>query len=147
VARPPRLLVAAAVAVLLIAAGAGGYLLAPRGDANAVDVSTILSEPGARLVHFGGTAQGNLAIAYQPGLPDVYVLGSALQQPPSGKTYELWMFRGNTPVSGGCFVPNDGQLLEHVDADLSGTDSMAVTVEPNDCPSGPSTQPILSAQL
>jgi hypothetical protein len=147
VARLPSLLVAAAAAVLVMAAGAAGYLIAPRSDANALAVNTILSEPGARLVHFGGAGEGNLAIAYQPGRQDVYVLGSALQQPPSGKTYELWMFRGETPVSGGCFVPSDGELLEHVEADLSGTDSMAVTVEPNDCPPAPSTQPIFSAPL
>jgi anti-sigma-K factor RskA len=146
VARLPRLLVAAAAAVLVIAAGSAGYLIAPRGDANAIALSRILEE-GGRVVPLGGTAPGNLQIAYKPGSREVFLVGSGLDTPADGKTLELWLFRGKTPVSGGCFVPRDGQLLEYVQADLSGADSMAVTVEPSSCPSAPSTQPILSAPL
>jgi hypothetical protein len=86
-------------------------------------------------------------VYYAPGHQDVFVVGSGLDQPPTGRAYELWMFRGQTPVSAGCFVPENGDVLHEVNADLSGANAMAVTVESNACPSAPTSQPVMSASI
>ena len=39
--------------------------------------------------------------------------------------------------------PHDGAIVVFVNADLTGTDQMAVTVEPESCPSAPTTTPVL----
>jgi anti-sigma-K factor RskA len=146
VARMPRLIVAAAAAVLVVAAGAAGYLIAPRGDVTATRLAEILKEPDARFVPLTGAANGSLAIAFRPGSRDVFLLGSGLDTPAEGKTYELWLIQGGKPVAGGCFVPHDGSLLNSVEADISGTQQMAVTVEPM-CGTAPTTKPVFSVTL
>ena len=146
--RLPKLAAALVAAVVVLSAGIAGYLIAPRGDSViAADIKGIIESPDGRLVHLEGADAGILTLVYRPGERDVYLLGSDLPTPPSGKTLELWMFRGKTPISGGCFAPEDGSLVEHVEADLSGADQMAVTVEPTSCPSAPTSEPILSAPL
>ncbi len=58
------------------------------------------------------------------------------------------MIRGDQVVRGVCLTPtDDGSLATFVDADLGSTSAMAVTVEPSSCPSKPSTDPILTADL
>jgi hypothetical protein len=70
-------------------------------------------------------------------------VGSSLPEPGSDKVYEIWMLQGSTAVSGGCVRPHDGSIVAFVDADLADTDQMAVTVEPDSCPSQPTSAPIL----
>lgn len=76
------------------------------------------------------------------------MVGSDLPPPGPGRVLEVWMIRGNEVVRGVCLTPlDDGSLATFVDADLGSTSSMAVTVEPDTCPSNPSTDPILTADL
>ncbi len=101
----------------------------------------------ARVVTFQG-ATGNLAVAYRPGRTGAYVFGSNLQAPPSDRVYEVWMFQDGTPVRGACFRPEPGGAsLTYLDANLETSQQMAVTVESPSCPSAPTTQPILTADL
>jgi anti-sigma-K factor RskA len=134
-----RPLVAVAAAVVLFAAGIGVGALVSGG-------SGVPSQ--ARVVAFEGEGAGTLSVAYRPGRSGLYLLGSGLDAPPSGHVYEVWTFRGATPVPTTCFVPEaDGSVFRFVDARLGTADSMAVTVEPSSCPAAPTTSPILSAQL
>jgi hypothetical protein len=121
--------VAAAIAVLL------AIVLATRGPA-----------VPDRFVPFQG-ASGELAMAYTPGEPGVYVWGNRLPDPGTGKVYELWMFQGGTPIRGACLTPADGSLATFVDTDLGSSESMAVTVESEACPSAPTTEPVYTARL
>jgi hypothetical protein len=58
------------------------------------------------------------------------------------------MIRGDQVLRGVCLTPaEDGSLATFVDADLGSASAMAVTVEPSSCPSKPSTDPILTADL
>lgn len=127
-------LVAAAAALVLVVAG-----LALFGPARSTDVQASTNQ---RVVGFTGDA-GELAMAYEPGKPGALFLGSDFADPGSDKVYAIWMLQGSTPVSGGCVRPQDGSIVAFVDADLTGTDQMAVTVEPESCPSAPTTTPIL----
>jgi Anti-sigma-K factor rskA len=99
-----------------------------------------------RFVPFQG-ASGELAMAYTPGEPGVYVWGDGLPDPGPGKVYELWKFQGGTPIRGACLTPADGSLATFVDTDLGSSESMAVTVESEACPDAPTTEPVYTAQL
>jgi hypothetical protein len=135
-----RPLAAIAASIVLFAAGLGiGALVNGRGEG---------VPPGQRVVAFQGEGPGSLSLAYRPGEEGVYLLGSGLQTPPEGRVYEVWMFRDGTPVPAACFRPSsDGSVFEFVDAGLGTTDAMAVTVEASACPSAPTTQPILTAEI
>jgi hypothetical protein len=90
---------------------------------------------------------GALAMVYEPGQPGALLWGEGLPSPGAGKTYEIWMITGNTPVSAGCASPTNGELSAYTDADVSKSDVMAVTVEPTSCPPAPTTQPVYTATL
>lgn len=134
-----RPLVAAAAALALFVGGwAAGDLF--EDDAVVPD--------GARVVTFEGQAPGSLSVAYAPGTTGVYVLASDLETPPAGRVYELWMISDGTPVSGSCFRPAaDGSVFRLVDADVGTTDTMAVTLEPSECSTRPTSDPILTAPI
>ena len=104
----------------------------------------------ARVVAFEGTQPdvGTLSVAYTPGEPGVYVLGSGLPQPADGEVYELWMIQDGEPVSGACVVPEaDGSLFAFADAELGTTEAMAVTVESSSCPAAPTSEPVFTAAI
>ena len=146
-ARPMRVLAGVVAAVLIVAAGVGGYLLAPKQESATRALEHLLQQRNVQRLELTGGANGTMNVYYAPGHPDVFVVGAGLDQPPSGKAYELWMFRGDTPVSGGCFAPENGDVLHEVNADLSGANAVAITVESDACPSAPTTKPVMSAPI
>jgi anti-sigma-K factor RskA len=105
----------------------------------------------ARVVAFDGERgeEGSLlVIAYRPGEEGAYLVGSGLPSPGPGRVLEVWMIRGQQVTRGVCLTPSgDGSIAAFVDADLGSASAMAVTVEPDSCPSQPSTDPILTADL
>ena len=129
----PALAAAAVAAVLVIAA------VAIIGPTRTTEVQASTDQ---RVVSFSGDS-GVLAMAYQPGEPGALFVGSDLADPGADKVYAIWMLQGSTAVNGGCVRPHDGSIVAFVDADLGDTDQMAVTVEPEACPSQPTTAPIL----
>jgi anti-sigma-K factor RskA len=137
--------IAIAAVVVLVAVGAvGGYLAAPKNP-----VESFLSQAGVRVVPFApsdGTG-GAMTLAVGPDGTSGYVLGSGLAAPPSGKTYELWTIQGKTPTSLGCIEPTDGQVVLPVTGSFTTADVAAMTVEPNACPSAPTTSPVMVATL
>jgi hypothetical protein len=109
--------------------------------------TSVTAQPAQTIVRFQGDA-GHLAMAYTPGESGVIFWGSDLPDPGDDRVYEIWMIQGGTPVSGGCLTPAPGgNLAAFVDAEVGTTDLMAVTVEPADCPSAPTGEPVLTAPL
>jgi anti-sigma-K factor RskA len=134
-----RGLVAVAAALVLFA---GGWLARDLSGGNNATVAL-----PSKVVSFQGTG-GNLSVAYDPGTRGVYLLGSDLAAPPSGKVYEVWKIEGGTPVRGACFRPTaNGSLFRFLDTDISTTQVMAVTVEPATCSSAPTSEPFLTADI
>ena len=117
--------------------------------ATALPSTTGVSEaaPTQRIVTFSGDTDGTLAMAFTPGESGAVLWGSGLPDPGPGKVYEIWMIEGDRPVSGGCVTPTDGVLAIRVDANIGTTDTMAVTAESADCPSAPTSRPVLLADL
>jgi len=135
-----RPLVAIAASIVLFAAG---WLAS---DLLGEDVGEI--PPGARVVALQGEGDGRMAVAYTPGEPGVYVVGANLETPPADDVYELWMIQDGTAIPGACFRPaEDGSLFTFVDAEVGTTDTMAVTIEPSECPAQPTSDPILTAEI
>ena len=129
----PALVATATVVVLVISVVA---ILVPQRSTG-VQVST-----NQTVIGFSGNV-GELAMAYQPGKPGALLVGSDFTDPGPDNVYEIWMLQGSNAVSGGCVRPHDGSIVAFADVDLSDTDQMAVTVEPDSCPSQPTTTPIL----
>ena len=135
-----RPLVAIAASIVLFAAGWLVSDLLVDGDAQI--------PPGARVVALQGESDGTVAIAYTPGEPGVYGVGADLETPPADDVYELWMIQDGTAIPGACFRPaEDGSLFTFIDAEVGTTDTMAVTIEPSECPAQPTSDPILTAEI
>jgi Anti-sigma-K factor rskA len=135
---PPLMTVAAAVVLFVAGIGLGRLVT---GDGPTVP-------EGARVVAFEGEAGGRLAVAYPPDGQGVYLLGSGLEALPDDRVYAVWMLQDGTPVPATCFAPTaDGSVFAFVDASLGTSEAMAVTVESSSCPSAPTTEPILTAQI
>jgi anti-sigma-K factor RskA len=134
-----RGLVAVAAALVLFA---GGWLA--RDLTSGKNPTVALP---TKVVSFQGSG-GNLSVAFHPGERGVYLLGSDLAAPPSGKVYEVWKIEGGTPVRGACFRPTaNGSFFRFLDTDISTTQVMAVTVEPATCSSAPTSEPFLTATI
>lgn len=102
--------------------------------------------PAQRFVPFDGGG-GELAVAYAPGERGLVLWGTDLPDPGPGRVYELWLFEDGTPSRGACLAPRDGALGAYLDADLTGTEMLAVTVEAPSCPDAPTTEPVYTASL
>jgi len=137
--RPWPALIAAA-AVLAAAIVAVGTLRPSTTPVNRASTSQ-------RIVAFTGQPEGSLAMAFTPGQPGAVLWGGGLPDPGTDRVYEIWMIEGDTAVSGGCVTPADGVVALSVDADIGTTETMAVTEEASDCPSAPTTDPIMLADL
>ncbi len=138
-----RPLASAAAAIALFAAGwvtASGTASSRSGRAFPLG--------GTRVAVLQGTGAASLAAVYRPGSNGVALVGDGFEPAPGGRTYELWLFRGETPVRMGCFRPRaDGEVVAFVDGSVSGGRSLAVTQEPGTCPAAPSAPPILTAPI
>jgi hypothetical protein len=86
-------------------------------------------------------------MAFTPGEPGAVFWGAGLPDPGTDRVYEIWMIEGDAAVSGGCVSPVDGVVALSVDADIGTAETMAVTEESADCPSAPTTDPIMLADL
>ncbi len=138
---------AVAAAVALVGGGLVGYSLAPRGT-NSQQLVAFLAQPGARVVNFIPSGSQQLAVALHAGDHRVWVLGSHLDTPASGKVYELWFLpaSGGRMQPAGTFEPNGGTVL--APATVNGpVQTLAVTVEPRGGSLQPTTSPIFMTNV
>jgi anti-sigma-K factor RskA len=130
----PRLAMAAAAAIILLAAGIGiGRLSAPQPAPAQVTTWTFegnAQAPGAvaRLVYFN---RDHRAVVEITGLKPLS----------AGKVYQMWLFRGATPVDSGVAQAPNGTLVAQL-GDLTNYSQFAVTVEPGE-QTKPTSTPIL----
>jgi anti-sigma-K factor RskA len=139
-------LVALAIAAAVLVAAIVGTNSTRQGGGSSGDLAAILAEPGARLIHLQGSG-GNVAVAVSGDSTQAFVAGTDLAQLPDGKVYEVWSIAGDTPTSLACLPVVDGSISGAVHGDVTNADVVAVTVEDASCPTAPTTQPILNAQM
>ena len=75
-----------------------------------------MTRDGLHVASVGSDPSGALRVVFRPGASEAFVVGSGLPAPSSGRTYELWAFRGKTPVSAGCFAPENGTVIRQLHA-------------------------------
>jgi len=134
-----RIAALAAAAVLVLGIGAAvGRLTAP-------------SPPPQQLVAytFNGNASAPGAVAHLVYFKNEHravMVVTGLQPLSPGQVYELWLFKGTTPVPAGLGTLTSSTLLAQLYADLSTYQQIAITIEPGEQPK-PTSNPILVGVL
>jgi anti-sigma-K factor RskA len=134
-----RIAALAVAAVLLLGIGvAVGRLTAPPPPPQQLVAYTFNGNAGApgavaHLVYFKSEHRAVMEV-------------TGLQPLTPGEVYELWLFRGPTPVPAGLGTLTSGTLVAQLNADLSTYQQVAITIEPGEQPK-PTSNPILVGVL
>lgn len=115
----------------------------------ALGARTLQAPPAAPvLVHREGTATTGPAharLTYAADTQLVVFEVDAVAPPPAGSEYQLWVVRGNTPVSLGVFSTTaEGHASVAARSALAAGEVIAVTLEPAGGSPAPTTQPFLA---
>ncbi len=102
----------------------------------------VLVDPAARTVSLQA-GEGQLVV--NPRGQAVLVL-HGLDPAPAGKTYEVWIVEGKTPVRAGLFPGRDGADVVGVDGTVGTGNVVAVTIEPAGGVDAPTTTPIVASE-
>ena len=145
----PVLAVGAAVAACAaIAAGVWGLSVSSDLDDARLALeqkraaAAVLSDPTARTVALDA-GDGRLVVDDEGSA--VLVL-DALDAAPAGKTYEVWIVDGDTPVRAGLFDGTDERDLVAVDGSVGPGSVIAVTLEKRGGVDAPTTTPVVASQ-
>jgi anti-sigma-K factor RskA len=93
------------------------------------------TEQGARAELL--TLEGDRAVLVAENMPPV----------PEGKTYQIWVIKGDTPQPSGLFEPRGDSVAAVVENPVEGADAVAVTVEPEGGSKKPTTDPMLVGKV
>jgi anti-sigma-K factor RskA len=66
---------------------------------------------------------------------------------PEGKTYQIWVIKGDTPQPSGLFEPKGGSIVAVVENPVERADAVAVTIEPKGGSKKPTTDPMLVGKV
>lgn len=100
----------------------------------------VLADPGARTVSLEA-GDGRLVVG--KGGRAVLVL-DGLDPAPAGKTYEMWIFEGETPVPAGIFAGREERDVVGVEGTVEAGNRVAVTIE-DELVAAPTTPPIVAS--
>ena len=137
----PRLLVAAAAAVLAVAAGIGYNAMQEPEHVMAAPVSQVFNAPDAHHATVKTSNGGEISVATSPSLGKMAVETDDLPELGSGQVYQLWTLSSGQAASAGLLEdPDAGAAMAMPD---SGT-AVAITIEPAGGSDQPTTEPIMS---
>jgi anti-sigma-K factor RskA len=146
----PRDLALAAAAVLAIGLFSWSMLL--QGEVRDLQgrVQSLQSQPqdqsqGPQMIALGGTGteQGVRAELITLEGDRAVLVAENMPPAPEGKTYQIWVIKGDTPQPSGLFEPRGDSIAAVVENPVEGADAVAVTVEPEGGSRKPTTEPML----
>jgi anti-sigma-K factor RskA len=138
---------AAIAAVVAVALGIWGLSVSSDLDdsraalAQARAAATVLASPDARQV---ALQQGDGALVVS-GTDAVLVLNS-MEAAPAGKTYEVWVLDGETPVRAGLFPGGGTRDVVPVDGTVGSGAKVLVTLERSGGVDAPTTTPVVASE-
>jgi anti-sigma-K factor RskA len=150
----PRDLALAAAAMLVIGLFSWSMLL--KGEVRDLQgrVQSLQSQPqdpsqGPQMIALGGagTKQGVRAELVTLEGDRAVLVAQNMPPAPEGKTYQIWVIKGDTPQPSGLFDPQKGSIAAVVENPVEGTDTVAVTVEPEGGSKKPTTDPMLVGEV
>ena len=137
---------AAVAAVVAVALGLWGLSVSSDLDdsqaalAQARAAAAVLASPDARDVALE-QGDGTLVVS---GTDAVLVL-SSMDAAPAGKTYEVWVLDGETPVRAGLFPGGGARDVVPVDGSVGPGAKVLVTLEPSGGVDAPTTSPVVAS--
>lgn len=135
--RPPAALLAAVLALFALGAVITGFLVLNSGGGSEELVRNVATGPAA------GTT-----LRYDTGNDRATLEVSGLSALPAGRTYQVWMLRGDSVAGVGLFtVDASGRGRAVFTADMREGDTVAVTEEPAGGSPAPTSQPLFAIEL
>jgi anti-sigma-K factor RskA len=132
-------LVAAAVAVILLAAG--GLAWHPWTDSRTTLADQIVNAPDAVRIIEPVPGGGKLTIVRSASLKRAVMIGDHVAEPAAGKTYQLWLQQpGQGMVSAGLMPDSTEPTV--LTGDAATATAAAITLEPETGSAHPTTDPI-----
>jgi anti-sigma-K factor RskA len=145
-----RDLALAAAAVLVVGLFCWGVLL--QGEVRDLQgrVQSLQSQPqGPQMIALGGagTEQGARAELVTLKGDRAVLVAENMPPAPEGKTYQIWVIKGDTPKPSGLFDSRGDSVAAVVENPVEGADAVAVTIEPEGGSKEPTTDPMLVGKV
>jgi anti-sigma-K factor RskA len=117
-------------------------------------VQSLQSQPqdqtqGPQMIALGGagTEQGVRAKLVTLEGDRAVLVAENMPPAPEGKTYQIWVIKGDTPKPSGLFEPKGDSIAAVVENPVEGADAVAVTIEPEGGSQEPTTDPMLVGKV
>lgn len=113
-------------------------------------VQRLQNQPqGPQMIALGGagTEQGARAELVTLEGDRAVLVGENMPPVPEGKTYQIWVIKGDTPRPSGLFEPKGDSVVAVLEKPVEGADAVAVTVEPEGGSKKPTTEPMLVGEV
>jgi anti-sigma-K factor RskA len=137
-------LVAAAVALILLAAG-GAAIWHPWTNDRTTVADQILHAPDAVSLTEPVPGGGTLTLVRSASLKRAVMIGDHVPEPEAGTTYQLWLQQGQHLVSAGLMPDSTEPTV--LTGNAATAEAAAVSVEPESGSENPTTDPIALFQL
>jgi len=146
----PRDLALAGAAILVIGLFSWSMLL--QGEVRDLQgrVQSLQSQPqGPQMIALAGagTEQGARAELVTLEGDRAVLVAENMPPAPEGKTYQIWVIKGDTPQPSGLFEPKGDSVAAVVENPVEGADAVAVTIEPEGGSKKPTTDPMLVGKV
>ncbi len=113
-------------------------------------VQSLQSQPQApQMIALGGpgTEQGVRAELVTIEDDRAVLMAEDMPPAPEGKTYQIWVIKGDSPQPSGLFESEGGSIAAVVEKPVEEADAVAVTVEPEGGSKKPTTEPMLVGEV
>lgn len=146
--RMRRLLPAVAAVIVLGAAGLAVAVTRTSPPAPADQLAELISAPDARVLDLTAPKGATARFVWSAERSEGLLVTEGLPAPPEGHAYALWVIDAEAPALVGTFLPDEGgHAARAVGAELATATAIAVTVERDERPEQPTSDPLIHGLL